>query len=69
MKRSDLMNLIKAGYHVLRKGEPIKVVYDIWYYLDEQDEEDTGVLVLSDLLKWSDAELEEVRTTRLETII
>ncbi len=61
MKRNEVKDLIEQGYHVLQRGGPVKVKGDLWYYLEEIDEEDTGVLVLADMLHFSDEELERVR--------
>ena len=61
MKRNEVEDLIEQGYHVLQRGGPVKVKGDLWYYLEEIDEEDTGVLVLTDVLRFSDEELEMVR--------
>jgi len=39
----------------------IRVEGDLWYYLDTIDEEDTGVLVLEDIVKWNDDELLQLK--------
>jgi len=56
---------IKEGYHVLENGRLIKVEGNLWYYLDTLDEEDSGVLVLEDIAKWSDEELLQLHKPNL----
>ncbi|MCT1524480.1 hypothetical protein [Sphingobacterium hotanense] len=53
MKREERQRLIDDGYHVIRRRVPAVVEVNLWEYLDSIDE-DSGVLVLSDLLTWSD---------------
>ena len=57
MKREQIQQWINEGYHVLENGRLIKVEGDLWYYLDTIYEEDNSVLVLEDIVKWSDDEL------------
>ena len=63
MKREQIEKWINEGFHVLENGRLIKVEGDLWYYLDTIDEEDTGVLVLEDIVKWSDDEISQLQTT------
>lgn len=60
MKREDIQQLIDDGYHVIRNGVPAVVKGDLWEYLDSLDD-DSGVLVLSELLTWSDEELDRIK--------
>ncbi len=60
MKREEIQRLIDEGYHVISRGEPTVVKGDHWEYLDALDEEE-DVLVLSDLLTWSDEELAKIK--------
>lgn len=60
MKREEIQRFIDEGYHVIRKGEPAVVEGDLWEYLDSLDD-DSGVLVLSELLTWSDEELGRIK--------
>lgn len=50
MTRERVQDLICQGYDVLMKGSPEKVKGDLNYLLANVDEEDTGLLVLEDLL-------------------
>lgn len=60
MKREEIQRLIEEGYHIIRNGVPAVVEGDLWEYLDSLDD-DSGVLVLSELLTWSDEELSRVK--------
>lgn len=60
MKREEIQRLIDEGYHIIRRGVPEVIEGDLWEYLDQQDD-DSGVLVLSDLLIWSDDELGRIK--------
>lgn len=53
MKREEIQRLIHDGYHIILSGVPAVIEGDLWEYLDSLDD-DSGVLVLSDLLTWSD---------------
>ena len=59
MTREYVYSLINQGYHVIENGIPRDVTGDIWYYLDIIDKEDSGVILLEDLLLLSDDELEK----------
>jgi len=60
MEREEIQRLIDEGYHIIRRGVPAVVEGDLWEYLDSLDD-DSGVLVLSDLLTWSDEELAKIK--------
>jgi len=60
MKREEIQRLIDEGYHILRRGVPEVVEGDLWEYLDSLDD-DSGVLVLSELMTWSDEELARIK--------
>jgi len=60
MKREEIQRLIDDGYHIIINGVPKKIDIDIWEYLDQQDD-DSVILVLSDLLTWSDEELARIK--------
>lgn len=60
MKREEIQQFINDGYHIIFGGVPVVVKGDLWEYLDNLDN-DSGVLVLSELLAWSDEELEGVK--------
>lgn len=53
MKREEIQRLIHEGYHIILRGVPAVIEGDLWEYLDSLDD-DSGVLVLSDLLTRSD---------------
>lgn len=61
MKREQIQQWINDGYHVLERNGPIKIAGDILYYLLNVDEEDKWVLVLEDLMQWSDEKLQKLR--------
>ena len=61
MKREQIQQWIDEGYHVLVDLEPKKVDGDLWEFLDALDEEDNSVLVLEDIIKWSDDELMQLK--------
>lgn len=60
IKREEIQQLIDDGYHIIRNGVPRVVEGDLWEYLDSLDD-DSGVLVLSDFLTWSDEELARIK--------
>ncbi|QBR13223.1 hypothetical protein [Sphingobacterium sp. CZ-2] len=57
MTRERVQDLICQGYDVLMKGSPEKVKGDLNYLLANVDEEDTGLLVLEDLLYLDEQDL------------
>ncbi len=57
MTRERVKDLICQGYDVLMKGSPEKVKGDLSYLLANVDEEDTGLLVLEDLLYLDEQDL------------
>ncbi|WKK58299.1 hypothetical protein [Sphingobacterium sp. BN32] len=60
MKKEEIQRLIDEGYHIIRRGVPAVVKGDLWEYLNNLDD-DSGVLVPSDLLTWSDGELDRIK--------
>lgn len=61
MKREYIKQLIRQGFHVIEYGQPMKVEGDLIYYLDKIDEEDSGILVLEDIIHWPDEELASLK--------
>ncbi len=61
MNKEQVQGWINEGYAILKSGVPTKVEGDIWAYLDTLDEEDMSVLVLDDLIKWSNEDLAELQ--------
>lgn len=59
MTREQVLDYICLGYNVLENGRPI-FVEDTLSYLQELDEEETGVYVLEDLLTWNQNELDMI---------
>ncbi|MCW8309641.1 hypothetical protein K7A41_00170 [Sphingobacterium sp. InxBP1] len=59
MTREQVLDYICLGYNVLENGRPISVL-DTLAYLQEIDEEDSGVFVLEDLLTWDQKELDMI---------
>lgn len=59
MTREQVLDYICLGYNVLENGRPIFVL-DTMAYLQELDEEDSGVFVLEDLLTWDQKELDMI---------
>jgi hypothetical protein len=59
MTREQVLDYICLGYNVLENGRPI-YVYDTLSFLQELDEEETGVFVLEDLLTWNQNELDMI---------
>ncbi|WP_418360189.1 hypothetical protein [Sphingobacterium detergens] len=59
MTREQVIDYICLGYNILENGRPIFVA-DTLSYLQELDEEETGVYVLEDLLTWNQNELDMI---------
>ena len=59
MTREQVLDYICLGYNILENGRPIFVL-DTLAYLQEIDEEDSGVFVLEDLLTWNQNELDMI---------
>jgi hypothetical protein len=59
MTREQVLDYICLGYNVLENGRPIFVA-EVFEYLQELDEEETGVFVLEDLLTWNQNELDMI---------
>lgn len=59
MTREQVLDYICLGYNVLENGRPIFVA-DTLSYLQELDEEESGVYVLEDLLTWNQNELDMI---------
>ncbi|MEI2271846.1 hypothetical protein OHD16_06795 [Sphingobacterium sp. ML3W] len=59
MTREQVLDYICLGYNVLENGRPI-FVQEVFEYLQELDEEETGVFVLEDLLTWNQKELDMI---------
>lgn len=59
MTREQVLDYICLGYNVLENGRPI-YVQEVFEYLQELDEEETGVFVLEDLLTWNQKELDMI---------
>lgn len=62
MTKKEVQYLIDEGYQLIEDGKVFRVEGDLWEYLDMLDEEEEGVFVLEDLLKWSDEDLINVQT-------
>jgi len=60
MTKEQIQQWIDEGYHVVKDGKPVRVEGDIWEYLDQLDEEDMTVHVLTELAKLSDEELAQL---------
>lgn len=60
MTREQVLDYICLGYNVLENGRPIYIA-DTLSYLQELDEEETGVFVLEDLLTWDQNELDMIK--------
>lgn len=61
MNREYIKQLIRQGFHVIEYGQPKKVEGDLLYHLDKIDEEDSGILVLEDIIAWTDEELASLK--------
>lgn len=61
MNKEQVQEWINEGYAILKSGVPTKVEGDIWEYLDRLDDEDTSILVLEDLMNWSNEDLAELQ--------
>jgi len=59
MTREQVLDYICLGYNVLENGRPI-YVQEVFEYLQELDEEETGVFLLEDLLTWNQKELDMI---------
>lgn len=59
MTREQVLDYICLGYNVLENGRP-RFVLDTPAYLQELDEEETGVFVLEDLLTWDKSQLDMI---------
>jgi len=59
MTREQVLQFICLGYNILENGRPI-FVSDTLSYLQELDEEETGVFVLEDLLTWNQNEIDMI---------
>lgn len=57
LAREQVFKWIAQGYTILSNGVPMRTFGHLWAYLDRLDEERDHVLVLDELLKWSDQEL------------
>ncbi|WP_433863106.1 hypothetical protein [Sphingobacterium thalpophilum] len=63
MTREQVLSFICSGYNILENGRPIFVL-DTQAYLEELDEEDSGVFLLEDLLTWNQNELDMIEAQK-----
>lgn len=54
--RKTVLGLMNSGYQVITNGKPEKVEIDLWDYILMLGDDDS-ILVLEDLLSWTDRQL------------